>query len=52
MKSQAAFKEAGITPVFISAAAKIGLEKLVEETWKLLKAGRYPGESRYTGGST
>jgi GTP-binding protein len=33
-----AFKEAGITPVFVSAASKIGLDKLVEETWNLLKA--------------
>jgi GTPase len=34
----ATFKEADIVPVFISAAAGIGLKKLVEETWTLLKS--------------
>ncbi|MCR4393571.1 MAG: GTPase ObgE [Dehalococcoidales bacterium] len=31
------FKEAGVQPLFISAAAKIGLQELIAETWQLLK---------------
>ncbi len=34
---KATFAEAGIEPIFISAAAKIGLDELKETTWKLLK---------------
>jgi len=34
---KAVFREAGIIPVFISAAAGSGLKELVEETWKLLQ---------------
>jgi GTP-binding protein len=34
---KATFAEAGIEPIFISAAAKIGLEELKAATWKLLK---------------
>jgi GTP-binding protein len=32
------FAEAGISPVFISAATGNGLKELIEETWKVLKA--------------
>jgi GTPase len=32
------FAEAGITPFFISAAAGIGLDELVQDTWRLLKS--------------
>ena len=32
------FTEAGITPIFISAAARTGLDELVQETWTLLKS--------------
>jgi GTPase len=31
------FAEAGLTPVFISAAACLGLDELVAETWKILR---------------
>jgi GTP-binding protein len=33
-----AFAEAGVSPVFISASERIGLDDLVKETWALLKA--------------
>jgi len=32
-----AFREAGVQPLFISAATKIGLQELIAETWRLLK---------------
>jgi GTP-binding protein len=32
------FKDADITPIFISACERIGLSDLVKETWKLLQA--------------
>jgi GTP-binding protein len=35
---KATFAEADVTPLFISAAAKIGLKELVRETWQLLNA--------------
>jgi len=35
---QSTFADAGIIPVFISAAAGEGLEELVSQTWNLLKA--------------
>jgi GTPase len=35
---QSWFKDAGITPIFISACERISLEELVKETWKLLQA--------------
>jgi GTPase len=34
---KASFSEAGISPVFISAADETGLKELVAETWRLLK---------------
>ncbi len=35
---KAAFEEADIKPVFVSAACKIGLDDLVRQTWQMLKA--------------
>lgn len=34
------FAEAGLTPVFISAAVGIGLDELITETWKILQPAR------------
>ena len=31
------FAEAGLTPVFVSASEKLGLDELVAETWKILQ---------------
>jgi len=35
-----AFAEAGLTPIFISAAASLGLDELITETWEVLQPAR------------